>query len=199
MKLQSLQSISSAIGHPFLVATNQERIQISYHQAKKFAIKNNTYIYKWPVNIYKWQNRPKIQNHQKLVERHAVFWQFFVPGADAYLTYNLNSSLGLANGTPVTLHSSSFSSDVIYNEINEKFHNLPAGSEITLTDQYIPISVNVQIHVPDTLSCYKQKTFAKLKEFSLDPHDIVIPLLPNAGTDSTKYKLTVPGCHPMYK
>ena len=38
------------------------------------------------------------------------FWQCFVVRADAYLTYNLNSSLGFANGTPVKLHSLSFQS-----------------------------------------------------------------------------------------
>ena len=37
-----------------------------------------------------------------------VFLQYFVVGADAYLTYNLNPFLGLANGTPMKLHSLSF-------------------------------------------------------------------------------------------
>ena len=47
-KLYSNSDIQSDPGKwqfaPFLVATNQERIQISYHQAKQFAIANNTYI-----------------------------------------------------------------------------------------------------------------------------------------------------------
>ena len=60
---------------PFLVATNQERIQISYHQAKQFAIANNTYIYKWPVNLHKWQNRPKIRSHQQRAQKEPIFWQ----------------------------------------------------------------------------------------------------------------------------
>ena len=41
---------------PFLVSTNIERIQISYHQAKRFTIKHGTYLYKWPVNLYNWKN-----------------------------------------------------------------------------------------------------------------------------------------------
>ena len=97
------------------------------------------------------------------------------------------------------LHSLSFQSQQIHDEIEEKFSGLPAGSEIALIDKYAPISVNVHIPEPDNMTSYRQKAFLKLREFSLDQRDIVIPLLPNAGTDSTKFKLTVPGNHPMYK
>ena len=86
-------------------------------------------------------------------------------GANAYLTYNLNSSLGLANETTVKLHSLSFESQKIHNEIEDQVRGLPPGSEITLVKKYILISINIHIAQPANITSSRQRAFDKLREF----------------------------------
>ena len=43
-----------------------------------------------------------------LYAANEVMWEIFVVGAPAYLLENIDPAKGLVNGTPVTLHSSSF-------------------------------------------------------------------------------------------
>ena len=99
----------------------------------------------------------------------------------------------------MTLHSLSFASKEIEANIHNNFHHLPPGSEITLTGDNTPIAVNVKIHIPENPTKYKSEALERLRQFSLHEDDIIIPLLPNTGTDSTRFKFTVPGNHPRYK
>ena len=73
---------------PYIVSTNMERLQIFCHQASKFAKHNNTYLYRWPLQLHSWKNRPTLDSHREEVSEHPVFWQYFVPGTHAYITNN---------------------------------------------------------------------------------------------------------------
>ena len=124
---------------PYLVATNMERLQISSHQALQFAKENNTYLYRWPLHLHKWMNKPKFSEQQRTVSKHPVFWQYFVPGAHAYLTNNLNTTLGLANGPKLVLHSLTFQSQIVEDYIEDHYHSSEPGTIITLTGDLIPV------------------------------------------------------------
>ena len=183
---------------PYLVSTNMERLQISYHQASKFAKRHNTFLYRWPLHLHKWKNRPLLNSHRQTVSQHPVFWQYFVPGAPAYLTNNLNTSLGLANGTKVELHSLTFSSQIIGEYIADRYLSQPPGTVITLTGDLIPASVNIKLDkhlwsTPHKLACHD-----KITKFSLSETETVIPLLLNKGISSTRKWYTAPGNHPAY-
>jgi len=46
---------------PILVASNQERINITYQQCLAFAEAHNTHVYHWRVHSSKWQNAPSAE------------------------------------------------------------------------------------------------------------------------------------------
>jgi hypothetical protein len=60
--------------------------------------------------LVSWKNKPNVGEQRAIAESNGCFWETFVLEADAFLTYNVNNSLGLANGSPVSMHSMSFSS-----------------------------------------------------------------------------------------
>ena len=43
---------------PVLVSTNAERLGLSRQKARLFAIDNNTYVFKWRVEVKRWVNKP---------------------------------------------------------------------------------------------------------------------------------------------
>ena len=95
----------------------------------------------------------------------------FLPGADAFLTTNLNTNLGLANGTPIKLHSRlTFATREQLMAVRSQIRSLPPGSVVTLDEP--PLSVNIEI-----LSTFDSKTTPSAKKMAqidiLKKHSIV--------------------------
>jgi hypothetical protein len=85
---------------------------MSYAKAKIFAAENGGHVFRWRNKQEKWWNRPLlVEERLQMVESDPCFWQYFVAGANAFLTNNINTNLGLANGTQVQLHSLTLSSE----------------------------------------------------------------------------------------
>ena len=93
---------------PMMVSTNLERMNICRQKAMMFAKEHSTHVFKWKVRTQKWENRPEADHLARVMEENAFFWQHWVPGAEGYLTYNVNPALALVNGAPVTTHSLTF-------------------------------------------------------------------------------------------
>ena len=167
---------------PYIVSTNMERLQIFCHQALKFAKHNNTYLYRWPLQLHSWKNRPTLDSHREEVSEHPVFWQYFVPDTHAYITNNLNTRLGLANGTKFQLHSLTFKSQVIEDHIRDKCESQPPGAIITLTGDLVPASANVKPDRQFWSTPHKLAYHNKLTEFSLSETETVIPLFSQQGS-----------------
>jgi hypothetical protein len=111
---------------PILVSSNKERIDICQRKSLLFAKHHSTYIFKWRSNIISWKNKPtNVGDRQSIIASNGCFWETFVPQADAFLTYNVNNDLGLANGSPVSMHSMSFSSDDQLLSVLSKIDSLP--------------------------------------------------------------------------
>ena len=105
---------------PILVATNIERLNITEQQAIRFAIANKTYVFRWKGK-QKQTGRGKNMSSSSLGDvenKNCLFWQYFVPGAEAYITYNMNNSLGLVNGASIMCHSIAFKNDEDMEELN---------------------------------------------------------------------------------
>ena len=167
---------------PMLVASNKERIDICRRKSLLFAKHHSTYIFKWRTEIKVWKNKPTNADERKaILESNACFWETFVPQADAFLTYNVNNDLGLANGSPVSMYSITFSSEDQLLSVQSQIDSLPPGSEIILDSP--PCSINVK--VPETfdsktrVSLKRKAQFAILKKHSLCPDAIVIPIKAN--------------------
>jgi len=169
---------------PILVASNKERIDICGRKSLLFAKHHSTYIFKWRSQIISWKNKPRnVGDRQAIVESNGCFWETFVPEADAFLTYNVNNDLGLANGSPVSMHSISFSSEDQLLSVKSKIDSLPPGSEIVLDSP--PCSINVRVleslDSKTKISLKRRAQFAILKKHSCCPDAIVIPIKPNAS------------------
>ena len=150
------------------------------------------------MHLRKWRNRPTFTYQQKEVSQHPIFWQYFVPGADAYLSHNNNTSLGLANGTRIKLHSLSFSSQIAQAIVKQKQELSPPGSIITLSDDLIPSSVNFTLDVESQPSDHKIEFCNLLQQFSIVPNETVLPLLQNEGTQNSIKWYTAPSKYPAY-
>jgi len=132
---------------PFLVASNRERINITYWQCFAFTKAHNTHVYHWCNHFSKWKNAPLHQvDQQDACESDPVFWQYFVAGADALLTSNISTQLDLANRTFVILHLLTFANSQDEYYAQQQAQLQPPGSVITLENP--PFSVNVIIVQP---------------------------------------------------
>ena len=186
---------------PILTATNSERIQIVHQKATLFAKEQNTFLFRWRNNIKEWKNKPLLSEERLDVhDKEPCFWQYFVADSDAFVNSNINTNLGLANGTPVKLHSLTLESEDELEAVHSQMRSSPPGSTITL--KHPPVSVNVSI--PETFDgkptarTRKQKAQQRiLKKHSLSHDEIVIPLQSNTGRKH-KYSAAILQPHSGY-
>ena len=86
------------------------------------------------------------------------FYEYFVAGADIFLTTNINNNLGLANGSPASLHSLTFATEDQLHEVETQMSNASPGDVITLDEP--PLSVNIKLSA-DFDGKVSQTTMAK--------------------------------------
>ena len=165
---------------PYLVATNRERIQISHIQALQFAKKHNTHVYRWPVQLIHWTNRPSEYDDQIEAQKDPAFYQYFVPNAPSFCTNNLNTKLGIANGTQMRLHSIIPLDQDQQNYILYQQRHLPFGSIITLSQP--PFAINVTVKPKTTTSPilqHKLQTIAnQLRQCAFAFTEDNLPIIP---------------------
>ena len=167
---------------PILVGTNRERSNIELQQSILFANKSKTYVFCWRRYEKNWKNRPTHDNeHMELMD--PCLWQYFVPGANAFLTYNVNPSVGLANGSPVICHSMNFRNYTSIQNIEnciEENNNLPYGTILQLSKP--PSSLNFVV-IPTltgkSMSKFRQEQMNVLQMnsiFGAKSSEIVVPI-----------------------
>jgi hypothetical protein len=100
---------------PLAVTSNSERDNLMYIRAQRWAEENGVPIITWKI-----QCRETVLNFIKddallddIYHPQSGLLGFFVQGAMAYLTENINPSKGLANGSTVYMHSLSFNNEDI--------------------------------------------------------------------------------------
>jgi len=169
---------------PVLVSTNLERMNITRHKAKLWAIENKTYVFKWKNRTSNHVNKPSNLEDEDAdyYDDNSFFWQFWVPGAPSYLTHNINGGLALVNGAPVKTHSLTFTDEENYTAILEWLSSdnaPPFGTEIEVPT---PLSVNVEI-LPSLdgkpISTKRQQQLSELKK-----HSIFVPASTGLDGDS---------------
>ena len=197
---------------PYLVATNRERIQISHIQAIKFAKKHCTHVVRWPSVCTKWKNKPPNEADEMKAKEDPAFYQYFIPGAPAFMNHNTNPHLQLVNGTQMILHSLTPSTKEQETFIRHQQQSLPHGSIITLMEP--PASIHV---VPNSFSTHSPVMEAKLSTINNyllscsveTTHDgrPILPLFPGNSPTSQCYakpinlklrEYTVPGSSGLY-
>ena len=80
-------------------------VNISYYQAVRWARKHKTHVISWKMKHTDWKGAPQQEDMLMDAMNDPAFYQFFVSGAPAYTTGNINPGLNIANGSHLTLHS----------------------------------------------------------------------------------------------
>ena len=125
---------------PIVVTGNSERMAISRVQAIRFGQMHNLPVFTWrqPLSA----NCTLKPDDQKLLyDNVSELTGWFVQGAPAHMTSNINPSKGLANGTAIVLHSLTLAHEANVAAINSQIAIALPGSIICL--EYPPTSVNV--------------------------------------------------------
>ena len=170
---------------PILVSTNTERLSIARQKAVLWAKENNTFVFKWKCKTRKAKNKPPPDDYNTTREKFAFFWQFWVPGAPCYLDHNINGSVALVNGAPLTTHSLTFANQSDYNHLLSTLQNndLPFGTEVEIEE---PLAVNMIINGSldnKPISQKRQQQLNRLrkisKKYNIDPSspEIILPIV----------------------
>ena len=143
---------------PILVSTNRERQTLTEIKAKQFAKATGTVVVRWLTKYRNWKQRPLLECHRLQALQDPCFYEYFVVGADAFLTENIQKSLKLTNATAAKYHSL-----VLDHQTERKLMSDLAGakpgSQITLL--HTPIAVNMEIQIEKELLDDKAKSVLK--------------------------------------
>ena len=176
---------------PYLVASNRERCEIIHIQAINFALKNQTHVIRWPMKKGQWVGKPADPDFQNDALQDPMCYQYFVKGAQAFCSHNINPEIQLANGSPIVLHSIVPSSEQQRCYLSQA-EKMPFGTIITLEEP--PLIVNVAIPKREVASPILQdlldslqKTMSCCAVSHTENGDPVIPIFPGESPESCKY------------
>ena len=126
-----------------ICSTNREQYTLTHHAAKRFAAARGQVVYRWMTSYSNWEGCPGEDAPD--VFDDPCFYEYFVEGADGFITKKLNSDLCLVNATPVQYHSLCIEDkDDLANIQATLLHAIP-GDIITLSVP--PVTVNVELFV----------------------------------------------------
>jgi hypothetical protein len=129
---------------PVVVCSNRERHALNISQAKRFAMKHGVPILRWKRELCNKDVLADLGNAycDMLYSNEPELMGIFVYGAPAILNDNLNPTAGLANGTPLVLHSIVFSED---EDIAHWEALIDATQPGEIIDIPVPYAVNVSV------------------------------------------------------
>ena len=89
---------------PFVVLSNAERQFINSEKMMEYAKLHKLPILRWKLRV------PGLDLDDALYDHEPGLWGYFVEGAPIQLNVTINSSRGVANGSPALMHSLQFTS-----------------------------------------------------------------------------------------
>lgn len=151
------------INAPILVSTNRERYTLTHCKAIHVAKSKNTVVFRWPTRYTKWKQPPNTDKKRTAAMKDPCFYEYFVAGADGFLTDNIQKHMKLTNATAVKFHSLKFPKDV-EQRLRLIIKHARPGDIITLEEP--PAAVNVEIQIdPSATDNAVRRAYG---EFSLD-------------------------------
>ena len=171
-RYKALSSSDMSFGGEFSFATmvvtgNAERHELNAIQAKRWALQHNTKVVRWfrKRQDGKWKGKPmEAENVMRAMEEEC-FYELFVPGAAGYLTENINTDIGLANGVEIKYHSLSFGTSEEDEVFRDEFAN---SDDLIMTLDQPPLAVNVELYAdfPGDSAAKKRENAKKRREWT---------------------------------
>jgi len=150
-----------------VVTGNAERHELNALQAKRWASHHKTKVVRWfrKRDADNWKGKPRDPLHVEMAMRENCFYERFVPGAAGYITENINTDIGLANGVEIKYHSLSFDTEDKERIFNEEFES--DGSLVMTLDEP-PSAINVELFAdfPGDSDDKKKENRKKRKEWT---------------------------------
>jgi len=150
-----------------VVTGNAERHELNAIQAKRWASQNNTKVVRWLRKRQddQWKGKPKNPENVLKAMEEDCFYELFVPGAAGYITENLNTDIGLANGVEIKYHSLSFGTLEDDEAFNDEFVNSDA---LIMTLDKPPDAVNVELYAdfPGDSAAKKRENAKKRRKWT---------------------------------
>ena len=143
---------------PILVSTNRERQTLTHTRSVQFAKATNNVVVRWRTKHSKWRQQPLLQQHRHEALKDPCFYEYFVEGADAFLTENIQKDLGLANATAAVYHSLVLDEET-RKEFDERLRKATPGEVIDLTNQ--PLAINMEIQMDNEICSSPVRNFLR--------------------------------------
>ena len=160
-----------------IVSTNRERFTLTHTCAVRYALARGKIVYRWLAKYSKWAGAPP--NPSPEVFKDPCFYEYFVEGADGFISSQICADLNLVNAIPVTYSSFTLETNEDHQFLETTLNNSLPGDIITLPNP--PASINVKVHADgkdrSLFTDFHREYFA-LK--SLVEGSMVIPI--NQGT-----------------
>jgi len=176
---------------PVLVATNRERHTLSHVRAVNFATHHNTVVIRWLNNFSdnSWIQKPQGVNLNFAME-DPCFHEYFVAGADAFMTDNLQKKLGLVNARSVIFHSLKFDDDG-ERYLRHALRSASPGDVITMPKP--PVSVNVLVQLEPGIPSSVRQALRSLSLPGAPKSTALLPIYKSKSGRSDSQPTTVYG------
>ena len=195
---QSIQSLSPEdcsqeewVNAPVLVATNRERFTLTHERAVAYARFHGTIVIRWLKEFDHWKQEPSLE-YRATAMLDPCFYEYYVPGAEGFLTENIHRDLQLVNALAIRYHSIKFDEDT-ETSLAYDFQNAVPGEVITsprrphCINVEVFMSANTPVHVVDALWQFSLRP--RPSETTDNSGDQVLPVIPivefNCAWDSS--------------
>ena len=173
---------------PILVLTHRERHSLTHHAAIRFAKATGKAVIRWRSDAKGWQQSPpKHLEHEAYAD--PCFYEYFVEGADGFLTATVSKQLGLVNAQSFKCHSLTLAHDEQQSDLNSRIQSASPGDIITLPQE--PLSVNIELDTEHfTMDQLKALHYFRLND---ECNTTSMPLQPPSSSNSSQTSYTDTG------
>jgi hypothetical protein len=169
---------------PIIVSTNRERSTLLDAASRRYAHCKGTVVFRWRAHCSNWRQCPP-DRYMGATLADPCFYEYFVTGADGFLTGRVNKELGLVNARSVVYHSITIDNPDDRRSVRACIEQGQPGSVVTLSVH--PTAINVLLDPLD----FNEKQLLVLRRLSISDSELVIPIIP--GGTRTKDNMTVYG------
>jgi hypothetical protein len=125
---------------PIIVSTNRERHSLNHPSCIRYAKAKSTVVIRWMAKYSQWAQKPKSPQFIAQAMEDPCFYEYFLAGANGFITDNISKKRDLLNGTPIRYHSLCLTDDQ-QKLLDAQLLQASPGDFITLTEP--PLAVNV--------------------------------------------------------